>query len=194
MILGDKQLPPSPTPIVEPSPISIVEDTFQLAGSTRHIPQPSPPPLADTNAECQSPPRPSCTTEDTPVTPQPPLPAADTRGASRPIPPPAVITTSQQPSGDTLLPIHSELTHDDLGVFMFDTPSSFITSSTIRYWEIVPGGQCWIDMVKAYLRLEESPAPSGVRTIHVPLSYTNRISSVHFVSRLRLDQLRLVCG
>jgi hypothetical protein len=45
---------------------------------------------------------------------------------------------------------------------MFDTPSTFITSSTLKYWKTVPGGQHWIDMVKAYPRLEGLPVPLGV--------------------------------
>jgi hypothetical protein len=49
------------------------------------------------------------------------------------------------------------------GVLRFDAPSNFITSPTIRYLEMIPGGQRWIDMVKAYLQLERLPIPKGVR-------------------------------
>lgn len=48
-------------------------------------------------------------------------------------------------------------------VFTFDGSSNFITPSVIDYLETIPGGQGWINMVKAYLRLEQLPLKQGVR-------------------------------
>jgi hypothetical protein len=56
----------------------------------------------------------------------------------------------------TTVPVHS-------GAFTFDGSSTFITTDTIKYLGKIAGGQHWIDMVKAYLRLEQVPAPPRVR-------------------------------
>ena len=50
-------------------------------------------------------------------------------------------------------------------VFAFDGSSNFITPSAIGYWETIPGGQAWVDMVKVYLRLEQLPIQPGVRNL-----------------------------
>ena len=48
-------------------------------------------------------------------------------------------------------------------VFTFNGPSNFVTSSTITYWETIQGGEAWVAMVRAYLRLKQLPVPPGVR-------------------------------
>jgi len=45
---------------------------------------------------------------------------------------------------------------------MSDGLPNFITPSAIDYLETIPGGQGWVNMVKAYLRLEQLPVPQSV--------------------------------
>ena len=49
------------------------------------------------------------------------------------------------------------------GAFVYNGPSSFITACTIGYLETIPGGQCWVEMVKDYLKLEQLPVAKRVR-------------------------------
>ena len=51
------------------------------------------------------------------------------------------------------------------GIFSFDMPFGFITPLALEYLETIPGGQGWIDMVKAYLQLESLPKPKTVCTL-----------------------------
>lgn len=164
----DQQLPPSPT--------LITGDSSQLVfdSVTRNVSQP-PPPLVEVEAGSQPRrPPPIAVADDVP---RPPIPVAITRGVPRPSPTTVVVTSQQPPDNAPAEPIHNNrtpITSDiegsatnslPLGVFTLNSPSSFITSSTINYWETVPGGQRWIDTVKAYLRLEELPMPPGVRIV-----------------------------
>ena len=41
-------------------------------------------------------------------------------------------------------------------------PSTFVTSSTLNYLATISGGKGWVDMVKAYLQLEQLPVPKDV--------------------------------
>jgi hypothetical protein len=142
------------------------------AATTEDMPQPSSSPVAEDTPRAPSP----HVTEDMPQAPSPHIAEDTPRASSGPAP----VIASQQPENEIPPPTPAELTHNDpapttsnaeesttgslpLGVFMFDTPSTFVTSSTLKYWETVPGGQRWIDMVKAYLWLEGLPAPLGVR-------------------------------
>ena len=49
------------------------------------------------------------------------------------------------------------------GAFVYNRPSSFITSCTIDYLEMIPGGQCWVEMVKDYLKLKQLPVAKRVQ-------------------------------
>ena len=49
------------------------------------------------------------------------------------------------------------------GAFTFNGAAKFVTSSTINYFETIPGGECWTQMVRTYLELEHLSIPKGVR-------------------------------
>ena len=51
------------------------------------------------------------------------------------------------------------------GAFVFNGTASFITPSTISYFQTIPGGQCWTEMVKSYLELKQLPMRKGVRPL-----------------------------
>lgn len=59
---------------------------------------------------------------------------------------------------------HSIPTPTRAGVFQLEGSLSFVTMDTIKYWEAIPGGQRWVDMVSAYLRLEHLSVSKTVRT------------------------------
>lgn len=116
-----------------------------------------------------------------------PAPTHDNKGQGTPSPSP-LVTPQQLPLDDTPTTTPSTPTADDavttpghsedpvtipapLKVFTFEGTSNFITSSAIDYWEKIPGGQGWIAMVNAYLRLESLPIPPGVRVLSVFLNY-----------------------
>jgi len=66
-----------------------------------------------------------------------------------------VVTSTGHPDDPTTLP-----TSPKVKVFTFDGTSNFVTPSAMDYLETIPGGQGWINMVKAYLRLERFPLHS----------------------------------
>ena len=71
--------------------------------------------------------------------------------------------------------IHSTITQDagfatgqlipGPGAFVFNGTASFITLSTISYFQMIPGGQCWMEMVKSYLELKQLPMQKGVHPL-----------------------------
>ena len=119
--------------------------------------QPLPPPPAPVNLPTVDP-----TTGDGQPQPAPP-PVSIPQQPSLPSPPALTHGDSAaDPAVDTDHPERSAAPSLTTGVFKFDAPSSFITPSTIEYWETIPGGQSWVRMVNAYLQLEQTPIPQGV--------------------------------
>jgi len=144
----------SPTPVidVQPQPTPVVDIQPRPTPVVDVQPQPTTPAVAPENNDrvsrspsplgtpCQSP-----SNNTLSITP-----AASTTGDA--------VTTTGHSEDPTVIPTPS-------AVFTFNGSSNFITSSTITYWETIQGGQAWIDMIRAYLRLEELPAPPGVRDL-----------------------------
>ena len=86
------------------------------------------------------------------------------------------LTTPSSPTTNDAVPTpdHSEdpaTIPTPLRVFVFDGTSAFITPATINYWETIPGGQGWVAMVNAYLRLESLPLKKGVSALYTFLNY-----------------------
>ena len=86
--------------------------------------------------------------------------------------PPAIPAASA--TGDVAVTSHSEgltIVPAPPVVFAFNKASNYITPSAITYLETVRGGQAWVDMVRAYLQLEQLPVPPGVRDLFTFLNY-----------------------
>jgi len=150
---------PSQSPIRPPSsPPEITAEAERQSSPTlvaEHGRPPAVGPVTKDNAESGHQPTASLVAGD------------DTESGLRPSgdappPPPTTSTHEDSPTG-TNQPERFTALSVTTGAFKFDEPSSFITPSTIGYWETIPGGQGWIDMVKAYLQLEQTPTPQGVR-------------------------------
>ena len=127
--------------------------------------------------------------------PRPASPSVVAEDSPQPSPPPVPLAIPQQPPNAALLLTPTSPTHDDstppasnperctvvspsLGVFTLNKPSTFITSSAIEYLATIHGGQHWVDMVKSYLRLEQSPVPPGVRILIIFVDLSNGIDLV----------------
>ena len=56
-------------------------------------------------------------------------------------------------------------------------PGDFIPESIRTYWESVPGGEKWVEMVKSYLTLQTMPPSKDVRILMLYYFATNSTSS-----------------
>ena len=163
--------PEPPTSTLTAAPQQVADTIVQGArncvteDARRSAPDPSP------EGELQGPPvSPGDETQDPPLLPgdeiqDPPLPPGNE--TQDPPPPPGDETQDPPPPpGDATQ--DQSVSHEDelhptssphFGDFSPDNggASSFITPDTIKYWEKVPGGACWVDMVKAYLKFEQMP-------------------------------------
>ena len=153
----------SPLPVVtETQPPQLLDDITndepQSAPDSTPEGEPQSTPDSPTEGEPQNSPTSVLSPEQLHVNnASPPTPAALSPRNSSPAP-----GHDERP---TTVPMRS-------GAFTFDGPSTFITADTIKYLGKIAGGQHWIDMVKAYLRLEQLPAPPHVRVLfHFLASY-----------------------
>jgi hypothetical protein len=127
--------------------------------------------------------------------PRPASPSVVAEDSPQPSPPPVPLVIPQQSPNAALLPTPTSPTHNDstpptsdpgrcavvspsLGVFTFNTPSAFVTSSAIEYLGTIHGGEHWVDMVKSYLQLEQSPIPPGVRIFIIFVDLSNGVNLV----------------
>lgn len=157
---------PPPVDTVTPSDKLPNEDHLHFSSPTPVIevqPQPVPASAPESNDQAALFPHPLDTPQQSPsnIT-SPTTPAASTPGD--------ITTTTgiseNQPTNHTNDQTTIQMAIPTLPVvFTFDGSSKFITSSALAYWETIPGGQAWVDMVNLYLQLEHLPTLPGVRDL-----------------------------
>ena len=176
----------SPLPndsLESPSPQSTSEDPLQPPPDSvpAVVPQEFADPVVETMNNCAS--KSGCrptqdftegVLQNPPVTSEPPAsdlspPASNDLlppASDDPLPPPT--TTALPPNDPTSVAGssgHLAAVPANPKVFTFDGASTFISADTIKYWDAVPGGKQWIDMVKVYLQFEQLHTPKAVRPI-----------------------------
>ena len=148
--MADNTAPPVDSP---PPSGAVPEDEHHHPSSPTPVveveSQPTPVSVTADNDHAAPSPGPLVISQQSPLDSTPPTTPSTPTGRD-------AITTTDHPEDHTTIPTPPK-------VFVFDGSSNFITSSVIDYLETIPGGEGWVNMIKAYLRLEELPAQQGVR-------------------------------
>ena len=147
----DEPQPAPDKPADEPQDHPVVEAVQNRVTET-HAAQDEPQPAPDKPADHEP--------QDQPTSKQPASENPSTPTAT--VPPPdnsAPVAGNLDCSTDHFTPVP---THP--GAFQLEGSLTFLTRDTVEYWEKIPAGERWVNMVKAYLRFEHLSVSKKVRT------------------------------
>lgn len=139
----------------QPQPFTAIEDQSQPNPGAQDVSPSSLPPLA-VATEGESQPQPSAVPQVEVVRPSLPVSPVVASQQTQDIAPPPT------PAGPTHNGAVTDGDNAPREVFTFGARSTFVTSCTIKYLESIRSTGRWVDMIKAYLRLEQLPVPPGV--------------------------------